>query len=506
MDYALLMSNFAKRANGRKLTQQNLLYESLRQAILDGDLRYGSQLVPTRALAEQLGIARNSALYAYERLTEEGFITTSRHGSVVSRVAFSASADLRGTGGTASRLSRRVADLPRERGGPDNPTPFRPGMPALDEFPVAQWRASVERAWRTIDPHELGYGNSAGHPSLRRAIAEYVRVSRGVRCSMDQVFITQGTQASLDLCARLLADPGETAWVENPGYHGAKAAFQTAGLRLEPIPVDASGIAPTQRHWREAPPRLVYTTPSHQYPLGCVLSLERRRSIIENAMACGAWIIEDDYDSELRHSGPPLPAIQGLAAHAPVVYLGTYSKTMFPALRMSFMIVPAHLVQQIDEALGEIARQGRVAEQIALADFIDSGKYARHLRRMRRLYQQRRAALVAAIDRQMRDLVTLSADGGGMHLTVRLDAPLQDREVSDAMRDHGLYIAPLSTYCLPTTDASDYNGFILGYAGVPAEKADALIARLARVIRSLCERKPTQQHSEATRLPSTEYV
>lgn len=500
MDYALLMSNFAKRAAGRKLTQQNLLYESLRQAIVDGDLRHGTQLVPTRALAEQLGIARNSALYAYERLTEEGFITTSRHGSVVSRIAFPVATDPRGGGAPASALSKRVSNLPRERGRPDDPTPFRPGVPALDEFPVAQWRAAVERAWRTIDAHELGYGDSAGHPALRRAIAEYVRVSRGVRCTADQVFITQGTQTSLDLCARLLADPGDTVWVENPGYHGAKAAFHTAGLRLVPMPVDGSGIAPTPRDWRDMPPRLIYTTPSHQYPLGCVLSLERRRALMENAIAAGAWIIEDDYDSELRHSGAPLPAIQGLTADAPVVYLGTYSKTMFPALRMGFMIVPAHLVRKIDEALSEIARQGRVAEQIALADFIDSGKYARHLRRMRRLYQQRRVALVRAIDRQMSDLVTLSEDGGGMHLTVRLDAPLKDRDVSQALRGHGLFAAPLSAYCMPGAGTSRYNGFMLGYAGVPAEKADALIARFARVIRTMLPRERARNDDAARAL------
>ncbi|MGF6773464.1 GntR family transcriptional regulator/MocR family aminotransferase [Paraburkholderia sp. GAS199] len=488
MDYGLLLSKVERTSGTRKLTQQDLLYESLRRAILDGDIGHGSRLLATRALAEQLGIARNSVLYAYERLTDEGFISASRHGSIVNRVSTSAStivARRDGAQAHETRLSLRVRNLPRERTSPDDPTPFRPGVPALDEFPLAQWRASMERAWRTVAPGELGYGNNAGHPALRRSIADYMRVSRGVRCTPEQVFITSGTQASLDLCACMLADPGDSVWVEDPGYNGAKAAFQAAGLRLVPIPVDAAGMAPTQAHWDRTPPRLMYLTPSHQYPLGSVLSLERRWSIIENSVARGAWIIEDDYDSELRHSGPPLPSIQGLAPDTPVIYLGTFSKTMFPALRMGFMIVPASLVNEADEALGEIARQGRVAEQIALADFIDSGRYARHLRRMRRLYQQRRAALVAAIERHMGDLVTVSSDGGGMHLTMRLDAPLRDRDVSAATRAHGLSIAALSTFCQPPAhDAARYNGFMLGYASIRAEDADAVVARLAAVIRA----------------------
>jgi GntR family transcriptional regulator/MocR family aminotransferase len=485
LDYRLLMSNFAQRSSGRKLTQQSLLYESLREAILDGSIRHGSQLVPTRALAEQLGIARNSVLYAYERLADEGFIAASRHGSIVSRVAFAHVAAGHDAATPPARLSKRALDLPRERGARGSGSPLLPGVPALDEFPVAQWRASVERAWRSIDGQQLGYGGNAGHPALRRAIAEYVRVSRGVRCVAEQVFITSGTQASLDLCACMLADAGERVWMENPGYHGAKAAFQAAGLRIVPMPVDAAGLAPAPDDWRRVPPRLLYLTPSHQYPLGSVLSLERRWSIIENATACGAWIVEDDYDSELRHSGPPLPSIQGLLSDSPVIYLGTFSKTLFPALRIGFMIVPAQLASDIDATLGEIARQGRVADQIALADFLESGKYERHLRRMRRIYQQRRAALVDALDSQMRDLATVSSDGGGMHLTMRLDVSLRDRDASAALREQGLHVMPLSAYCHREVDAARYNGFVMGYANLRPERAAALVADVARTLRAL---------------------
>ena len=480
-----MMAAYAKRAV-RKLTQQDLLYESLRRAILDGDIGRGTRLASSRALAEQLGIARNSVLYAYERLVEEGFVSATRHGSAVNAV---------NAGGTATPartipphpgtplLARRVRELPPRRANRDGARALRPGVPALDQFPYAQWRSAVERALRELRAHDLGYGDSAGMPALRQAIAQYVRVSRGVRCQPEQVFVTDGTQASLDLCARIFADEGERAWIENPGYLGARVSFAAAGLQLVPMSVDAAGMAARPEDWRERPPRLVYLTPSHQYPLGCVLSLERRLALIEQARACGAWIIEDDYDSELRHDGPPLPSIQGLADDAPVIYLGTFSKTLFPALRIGFMIVPQRVVAPFARAHLTLVRQGRVAEQLALADFIESGRYSRHLRRMRKLYEERRDGLVAAIDKHLAGMMTVSADAGGMHLSVRLDAPLADVEVSEAARAHGLQLSPLSSYCLDAPDAARYNGFLLGYAETPPRVADTLIQTLAQIVR-----------------------
>jgi GntR family transcriptional regulator / MocR family aminotransferase len=493
LDYALMMAAYARRA-ARTLTQQDLLYESLRRAILDGDIVEGARLVSSRALAEQLGIARNSVLYAYERLVEEGFVRATRHGSIVNAVTpGGAAAQQAGAARTAGpieasrTLARRVLELPPRRGTRDGATALRPGVPALDAFPFTQWRTALERAMRRLRANDLGYGDSAGHPTLREAIAQYVRVSRGVRCQPQQVFITDGTQSSLDLCARLFADHGERVWIENPGYIGARTALLAAGLQLVPVPVDAAGMAPRAADWHEAPPRLVYLTPSHQYPLGCVLSLERRLALIEHVRACGAWIIEDDYDSELRHGGPPLPSIQGLADDTPVVYLGTFSKTMFPALRIGFMVVPPDVTAQVAAAVGTLERQGRVAEQMALAEFIESGRYARHLRRMRKLYEERRDGLVAAIGRHLSGVLTVSADAGGMHLSVRLDAPLRDVDVSAAARAHGLHLSPLSVYSLGAPGAAHYNGFLLGYAETPPSVADTLMATLARVIRELAD-------------------
>jgi GntR family transcriptional regulator/MocR family aminotransferase len=251
------------------------------------------------------------------------------------------------------------------------------------------------------------------------------------------------------------------------------------------VAVDADGLAPRPEQWHDAPPRLIYITPSHQYPLGSILSLERRLGLMENARAAGAWIVEDDYDSEFRRGGVPLSAVQGLSEDAPVIYLGTFSKTMFPALRLGFMVVPRYLAASIAGTLGEIARRGHVAEQIALADFIDSGQFARHLRRMRQRYGQRRDALEAALDRHLRGSVTVSASAGGMHLSARLELPLADTAVSRAAREQGLIVRPLSPYRLPGTPLAQYNGFVFGYAGVPPGAIDGLIARLARVIDAL---------------------
>ncbi|MDB5782115.1 PLP-dependent aminotransferase family protein [Caballeronia mineralivorans] len=489
MDLALLFSSFTARLDGRKITQQRRLYEALRDAILEGLLPAATRLPATRALAKELGIARNSAMFAYEQLAEEGFLDVSRQGSVVARVGAASSLKSTEHKPASARLSRRVDGFRREPPTRETPISFRPGLPALDEFPMRPWRAAIARAWRSLDAADLGYARSAGLPDLRHALVDYLKVSRGVRCDVGQVFITDGTQTSLDLCARMLADAGDRVWIEEPGYIGARAAFQGADLTLLPIPVDADGIAPSPMDWATSPPRLIYVTPSHQYPLGSVLSIERRMDMIERAREHGAWIIEDDYDSEFRHTGSPFAAMQGLAADTPVVYLGTFSKTMFPALRIGFMVVPSALSSEFAHALGEISRQGRVADQLALADFMRSGAYTRHLRRMRALYAQRRVALISALQRHFGEAVTISGDAGGMHLTVRLNVPLVDVDVCDAARSAGLWVAPVSTFCLARGRAARYNGLLLGYAGMAAAHADEAVGKLAQIVRSML--KPT---------------
>ncbi|WP_317201883.1 PLP-dependent aminotransferase family protein, partial [Janthinobacterium sp.] len=355
--------------------------------------------------------------------------------------------------------------------------------PALDAFPLGVWRRLLERAWRAQSAAQLNYAAPAGAAALRGAIAEHLRAARGVVCEAGQVFITDGTQSSLDLCARAFADAGDTVWLENPGYGGALAACRNAALKVVGIHVDGEGIAPTPAQWRRQRPKLIYATPSHQYPCGCVLSLPRRLALIAGARAAGALIIEDDYDSEFRHDGAPLAAMQGLAADAPVLYLGTFSKTMFPALRIGFIVVPAALAAPFAALLERTAARGRVAEQLALAEFLRSGQFALHLRRMRRLYRQRRDALVAALGRHLDGLATLHGASAGMHLALRLeDAGVDDVALSAAALRAGIVAPALSAQA--TAAATPWKGLMLGYAQVPAEHMEALAAQLAALLRA----------------------
>jgi GntR family transcriptional regulator / MocR family aminotransferase len=484
MDYAVMLSNFEREAGrdaSARLPQQQRLYHCLRTAILKGDIGEGTRLLPTRELAADLGIARNSVLYAYERLAEEGFVHAKRQGTVVASVGLRQSPAV--TSCERPMLSRRVADIVRPVAGMDDPLPFLPGTPALDDFPLAQWRRCIERAWRDAGSAHLGYMRYDDNFRLRQAIAEYLRVSRGVRCDADQVVVTDGTQSALDLCARTLAEADDIAWIENPGYGGARNAFLAADLRLVPIPVDADGLAPGPQHWLDTPPKLIYITPSHQYPLGAVMSLERRLALIAEARSVGALIIEDDYDSEFRHHGAPLSAVQGLADDAPVIYLGTFSKVMFPALRMGFMVLPRTFAPAFRRTAGALMLRGRMVDQLALAEFIEAGHFTRHLRRMRRLYAERRMALEDALQWHAGGLLTLSGGAGGMHLSARLDVPVADSEVSRVARAHGLVLRALSRFCLPGTEAG-YNGLVLGYGGVPARKMDQLAQQLCATIRT----------------------
>lgn len=491
MDYGVLLSTYERTAASGKgdgsarTSQQHRLYACLRAAILSGQIEEGTRLAPTRSLAEELGIARNSVLYAYEQLAAEGFVVSQRQGTVVARVGLQQAPAQAPQ--TPPMLSRRVAGLERPSGEMSDLLPFLPGTPALDEFPLAQWRRCMERAWRRIGPGQMGYGPAEGNVALRQAVAEYLRVSRGVRCDAAQVFITDGTQNSLDMCARALADAGDIAWIENPGYYGARAALQAADLKLVPISVDADGLAPRPEDWRETPPKLIYITPSHQYPLGAVMSLERRLALIQHARAAGAWIIEDDYDSEFRHTGAPLSAVQGLTADAPVIYLGTFSKMLFPALRLGYMVVPPALAPVLRKTVGALMLRGRVPDQLALAEFIEAGHFTRHLRRMRRLYGERRDALQTAIERHLDGVVTVSGGAGGMHLSTRLDAPVSDTEVSCVARKHGMVLRPLSRFCLPGTFTTQYNGLVLGYGNVPAEAMDGLAMRMRDVIERVAD-------------------
>ena len=481
MDYTLLIDRYAAQFQQPRWPRQRLLHESLRAAIRDGTLAAGTRLVASRVLAEELGVARNSVLYAYEQLAAEGYVVGDRRGTVVAAIVPEHPSGDTEEAPQQAGLSQRAQRL-RALPGPANMMgAFVPGVPALDLFPLALWRRMLERAMRALSVVQLNYGDPAGELALRTAVAEHLRASRGVVCTAEQVFITDGTQSSLDLCMRALADEGDTLWMENPGYGGAMAASRAAGLRIAAIGVDEDGLAPGADDWLLQPPRLIYTTPSHQYPTGGVLPLRRRLALIEAARAAGALIIEDDYDSEFRHDGPPLPAMQGLAPDAPVVYLGTFSKTMFPSLRIGFLVAPLKLAAPLAQMRAQSSARGRVAEQLALAEFLQSGQFALHLRRMRRVYRQRRDALVAALQEHVGSVAEVHGASAGMHLVLRfLDTRLDDGAISAQAREQGIIAHALSSHALPGQSA--WRGLMLGDAQIPAEEMDGLVRRLAALI------------------------
>ena len=481
-DLTLLLRDALAPRKAEPRPMQRRLSEGLRRAVLDGRLLAGSRLPGSRALAHELGIARNTVIHAYEQLAAEGYLRADRQGTIVCHVSpVAATGALRRMGrppvaAAASLSSRAAAIAPPARWDLDQ-RPLAPGVPALDRFPLAAWQRRVAQAWKGLPSPALGYRDPLGEPVLRAAIASYVRAARGVRCEPAQVVVTGGTQESLALAVHLFADAGDTAWIEHPGYAGARAAMERGGLSLVGVPVDADGLAPDAALWRRAPPRLIYTTPSHQYPLGVVLPLSRRLALIEQARQAGAWIIEDDYDSEFRLRGDPLPAMQGLLPGAPVVYLGTFSKTLYPSLRLGFMVLPGAVADAARAALPALLCQGQVAEQEALAAWLQEGHFTAHVRRMRRLYAERQEALRAAIARHWPLPYALSGGDCGLHLALSLPTDVDDTAVERRAHAAGLGVRALSTYRMPGGEPMP--GLVIGYGSTGVAQMDRAVARLA---------------------------
>ncbi len=465
------------------------LYVHLKDAILDGRIAAGVRLPATRSLCGLLNVSRQTVLAAYEQLMAEGYL----QGTVGKGTFVSASLPAGAPGGDAAAapmvrpLSARgeliAGGMARvlHHAGPLRA--FRASMPGLDLFPFDVWRRLEARHWRH-STGSLGYGPGAGHAPLRELLCAYLKASRGVQCTPDQVVITSGSQQALYLLAQLLLAPGEAMWIESPGYQGAVAPFTVAGARVCPVPVDAEGmdVAYAAKHYPDA--RLAFATPSHQLPLGVTMSLRRRLELLRWAEANRAWIVEDDYDSEYRHTGPPLASLQSMDRAGCVIYVGTLSKVLFPALRLGYVVAPPALAAALARAKAVVDRHSPIVPQATLADFIAGGHFARHIRRTRDAYGERRQALVDALDARLAGRLRQGPSDAGLDLCVHFTERLDEETVAHHARDLGVDVRTLGYYTNPQAGAACAidPGLLLGFSAFTPDVIRAGVDDLARAL------------------------
>ncbi|MBW1245188.1 PLP-dependent aminotransferase family protein [Pseudomonas tolaasii] len=484
------------------LTRQ--LYEALRQRVLDGRLVSGTRLPATRDLAAALSISRNSVVRAYDQLYAEGFIESRvGDGTYVAQLPTAKKLSTKlSTGlstGLSPALSTKWAHLPEDLdnevihsgglarikthhlalppAGP--PRAFRVGVPAFDLFPFEVWAKLNGAFWRNPDLELLCYGDPAGDARLRGLIAAYLRSSRGMQCAAEQIVITSGAQQAISLCAQLLVEPGDGVAVENPGYRAAGHAFALAGAKLHGVPVDSDGIECQVLNTLEDC-RVAYVTPSHQYPLGVVMSLARRLELLAWAERTGGWIIEDDYDGEYRYSGAPLSPLAALDRSGRVLYVGTFGKVAFPALRLGYLVLPAGLVDAFSRRRAVDMRHSEVSTQAVMAEFMAAGHFQRHIRRMRRAALSRRNALIAGWPAGLPGMGELPSVAAGLHMTVRVDSLAREQQLLEQAHAVDVEVNGLSSYWLAesTTPADQRAGLVLGFAAVPEAGIAQALARL----------------------------
>ncbi|MGX0622457.1 GntR family transcriptional regulator / MocR family aminotransferase [Cupriavidus metallidurans] len=491
--------------SGEHMNRQ--LYAIIRQEILAGAVPAGSKLPASRLLAKEIGVSRNTVLYAYEQLLAEGYVTASTgSGTFVSHTVPDHRALHNGSAANGTitvpavqqhpnrfALSRRGQHLVSHASASDRQWgAFVAGVPDVSLFPHAVWARLLNKHWRNPSPQLLTYAHHGGYLPLKKLLAEHLRLVRSVRCEPDQIILTTGIHQAVDLTTRLLADPGDKAWMEDPGYWGTRSLLASAGVEPIPVPVDDEGIAPSPATLQN-PPRFIFVTPSHQYPLGMMMSLSRRRMLLEYARQRGAWIIEDDYDSEFRFEGRPVASLQGLDDNDRVIYMGTFSKTLFPGIRMGFMVLPKPLAPHFATGLSELYREGQLVQQAVLADFIEEGHYATHIRRMRQRYAQRQALLREAIANRFGADWPTSTHEAGLHMVMHLPRGADDLGISMAARTQGLSARPLSRYY--SEGAATQQGLLLGYACVPEAEIGPAFRKLAEVI------EPALEHLARTQEP-----
>ena len=477
----LAIPHIRLRRTGTETLEQQL-YQGLRAQIVQGGLCAGTRLPSTRSFASLLGVSRNVVISAFERLQLEGYLAGS-----VGRGTFVAEGLL------APLATSQVASTAAHRGAhPPNPAalevamslpgkelvPFRCDVPALEHFPLERWARLMGSVWRHARPSQLGYGDPQGDLDLRKELAGHLAASRGVRCTARNLVITAGSQQTLDLLARLFAKSPRPVWVEDPCYRGTKVALRGAGLRVVPVAVDEKGLNVGPLIDGE-PPEAIFVTPAQHYPLGHILPLARRLELLEFCARQGSWLVEDDYEGELCLEGRPLPALQGVDPADRTIHVGSFSKSMFPALRLGYVVLPEALLGRFLALRAQTDRHAPSMDQRALAEFIAAGHFARHLSRMRTLYAERRGALGAQLATHCPEFSILPAPGG-MHLTAT-HTGLNDVMVAAEAEKRGLLVVPLSRYY---DDAARLTGLVLGFAPFSPRRLREGVIRLKEALRA----------------------
>jgi GntR family transcriptional regulator/MocR family aminotransferase len=463
------------------------LYEALRAAILAERLRPGMRLPSTRDLAVQYGLARGTIVNAFGQLKSEGYIEGSvGSGTCVSRVLpeklLHVASGQPPTFAAGRNSQPAVSDYGKRTklfGGYENRPvrAFRANLPALDLFPMTLWTKIAMRCLRRITTRQLMGCDPLGYKPLREAIAEYLSVSRGVRCAPEQVAVVSGVQEALDLAARLLVQPGDRVCVENPGYPGAALAFQAFGAKIVAADVDEQGMK--LPHSRSRKVRLVYVTPGHQFPLGTTMSLARRLELLDWAKHSRAVIFEDDYDSEYRYSGRPIPALQGLDQGESVLYAGSFSKVLFPALRLGYLVVPTGLVDYFEAMQSLTLRHVPLLEQLVLTDFIAGGHFARHVRRMREVYAERLSVLLEEARLRLAGLLEISPVEAGLQTAGWLCGGIDAESAAVAAAGRNVDVTPLNRY---SHRALAGEGLQLGFAALDVKEIRRGVRELARAL------------------------
>jgi GntR family transcriptional regulator / MocR family aminotransferase len=469
------LPSFSIDANS-ELPLHRQIYNAVRQNIINGTLPFNSKLPATRAFSVSYGVSRNTVLVAFDDLIAEGFLearvgagTFVKHQTQVNARVTKQQLSNRGLA-----ISSTAFTIPRET----RITAFRHGIGDLSLFPWDVWTRLYKRA--VNQNQNFGYPDPAGFLPLRQAIASHIAATRAVRCTPDQVIITSGSQQAIVLATQLLLEPNDLVWHENPGYLGARGALLAAGAQVIPVLVDEFGLNVLAGQQLAPKARLAYVTPSHQYPTGVTMNHERRLQLLQWANTANAWILEDDYDSEYRYDHRPLESLQSLDQHGRVIYIGTFSKVLFPALRLGYMVVPANLAAAFTTARALQDRGSSLLEQHALADFIGEHHFARHVRRTQKLYLKRQLVLREQLGLLLPKL-ELQGFEAGIHLCAWLPENLNDLEISRNAAHHGLEIMPISAY---SQTPLARGGLFLGYAAVPSKELQVGVKTLSEIVLS----------------------